>query len=71
MDNQLKYGNRLLKVLSYIDDKINPEKYIQIGGEPEIIHYEKNINEENKKESEIVTVQINEKTKITFTITQK
>ena len=63
MDNQLKYGNRLIKVLSYIDDKINPEKYIQIGGEPEIIHYE--------KKSEIVTVQINEKTKITFTITQK
>ena len=74
MDNQLKYGNRVLKVLSYIDAKINPDKYVQQGGaNPGVLETSKNIeyirDEDNKKS--YIKVPINDKIKITFTITKK
>jgi hypothetical protein len=73
MDNQLKYGKRVLKVLSYIDDKINPETYVQKGGKgPHVIEHEKQIPS-GGEESEYtkITVQINDKTQIIFKITPK
>lgn len=73
MDNQLKYGNRVLKVLSYIDAKINPDKYVQQGGvNPEVLETSKiieSIQDEDNKKS-YIKVQINNKIKITFTITK-
>jgi hypothetical protein len=74
MDNKLKYGNRVLKALSYIDAKINPDKYVQKGGvnptvleTPKIIDYKQDVA--NKKS--YIKVQINNKLNITFTITKK
>ena len=74
MDNQLKYGNRVLKVLSYIDAKINPDKYVQQGGvnsealeTPKIVDYKQDV----ANQKSYIKVQINSKINITFTITKK
>lgn len=74
MDSQLKYGNRVLRMLSYIDNKINPEKYIQKGGArnetPNVLKVI-DFRESADNKTTYITVQINDKTKITFTVTSK
>lgn len=80
MDNQHIYGSKLLKVLSYIDDKINPESYnkytrdvqnitdnnVQIGGTYPTLYIES-----QDATTIVAIVNIDDKTTIQFTIKKK